>query len=80
MTEPKPKEDKIDRTKPAAIIAAKFGGLSALAKAFDPPKSPSTCHRWLESGRIPSIHHEATMEAAKRLKVKLSPKDFFPAQ
>lgn len=69
--------EKIDRTAPAARIAEKFGGLTPFAKAFDPPKALSTVSRWLESGRIPSKHHDDVLDAAKRAKVKVRPADFF---
>ena len=68
----------IDRTRPAAIIADRFGGLSAFAKALD--KTPSTVHRWLASGLIPSRHQAAVLEAAKRNRVKLRAQDFIPAE
>lgn len=77
----------IDREAPAYRIALKFAEaearegrsvapLSALARAFDPPKAPSTVHRWLVSGDIPTKHHDDTWEAARRLRVKLKPADF----
>ena len=68
----------IDRTRPAALIIDKFGGLSAFAKALD--KSPSTCHRWLVSGLIPSRHQAAVLDAAKANRVKLRAQEFIPAE
>lgn len=78
----------IDRTAPAYRIAVKFAEaetrregrsaapLSALARAYDPPKNASTVHRWLVSGDIPTKHHDDTWKAAARLRVKLKPADF----
>lgn len=69
---------EIDRSAPAAIIAEKFGGLAEFARSFDPPKAPSTVHRWLESGLIPAKHQADVLDAARRKKIKLRPQDFIP--
>jgi hypothetical protein len=66
---------KIDPNKPASRIAARFGGLAAFAAALG--KNPSTCHRWLVSGFIPSRHNSRVMQAAREHRVKLRHADFF---
>ena len=73
MPNPNP---KIDRTKPAFLVAERFGGVVAFANALG--KAPSTCHRWLESGLIPSRHMTAVLEAARERKIKLKAQDFIP--
>jgi hypothetical protein len=70
--------DSIDRNMPASLIAAKFGGPSALGRAMDPPRAPSTVHRWLESGLIPAKHQPEVLAAAKRHRIRLSASDFLP--
>ncbi len=70
------KPDRIDRNKPAARIAEKFGGLVKLSEALG--KNPSTVHRWLVGGLIPSKHQAAVLDAARRAKVKVRAEDFIP--
>jgi type I pantothenate kinase len=53
----------IDRGAPAAIVAAKFGGLSRFSAAIG--KSPSTVHRWLVRGYIDGAYHGEIMAAAQ---------------
>jgi type I pantothenate kinase len=53
----------IDRGAPAAIVAAKFGGLSRLSAAIG--KSPSTVHRWLVKGHIDGAYHAEIMAASQ---------------
>jgi type I pantothenate kinase len=53
----------IDRGAPAAIVAAKFGGLSRLSAALG--KSPSTVHRWLVKGHIDGAYHAEIMVASQ---------------
>ncbi len=67
----------IDREAPASRIAAKFGGVVALARALG--KAQSTCHRWLVSGFIPSKHQAAVMAAAREKRIKLRADEFIPA-
>lgn len=71
-----PKSDRIDPNSPAAKIAAKFGGTTALGKALDPPRPPSTIHRWLLSGFVPSKRQQDVMEAARRKRIRLHPREF----
>lgn len=68
--------DKIDRNMPASVIAEKFGGGTELARAMEPPRAPSTVHRWLEGGYIPTRHVDAVKEAAVRKRIKLRDSDF----
>jgi type I pantothenate kinase len=77
-TESKPKRP-IDRGAPAAMVAAKFGGLSRFSSAIG--KSPSTVHRWLVRGHIDGAYHAEILEAAQRPGMllageKLVPLDF----
>ena len=65
---------KIDRTKPAFLIAEKFGGIVAFARALG--KAPSTCHRWLESGLIPAKHQSLVLERARALRIRVRAEDF----
>lgn len=55
---------RIDRTAPASVVAAKFGGLSRLAAAIG--KSPSTVHRWLVKGHIDGSYHAEILQAARQ--------------
>jgi hypothetical protein len=64
----------IDRGAPASVIADKFGGGSALARALG--KQPSTVQRWILKGHIAGDYHAAVNDAAKRLNIKLKPTDF----
>jgi hypothetical protein len=66
----------IDRGAPASVIAEKFGGTVAFAKALG--RSPSTVHDWLVHGFIPPKENRAVMEAAQAAepKVKVKPLDF----
>ena len=61
MTRNDPKRP-IDRGAPAAIIVAKFGGLSRFSAAIGKP--PSTVHRWLVKGHIDGAYHAEIMAAA----------------
>lgn len=63
MTRSNPKKP-IDRGAPAAIVAAKFGGLSRFSAAIG--KTPSSVHRWLVKGHIDGAYHAAIMVAAQR--------------
>jgi type I pantothenate kinase len=58
-----PSAARIDRTAPASVVAAKFGGLSRLAAAIG--KSPSTVHRWLVKGHIDGSYHAEILAAAR---------------
>ncbi len=53
----------IDRGAPAAIVVAKFGGLSRFSAAIGKP--PSTVHRWLVKGHIDGAYHAEIMAAAQ---------------
>jgi type I pantothenate kinase len=53
----------IDRGAPAAIVAAKFGGLTRFSAAIGKP--PSTVHRWLVKGFIDGTHYAEIMAAAQ---------------
>jgi type I pantothenate kinase len=55
---------EIDRGAPAAVVIAKFGGLSRFSAAIGKP--PSTVHRWLVKGHIDGAHHAAILAAAAR--------------
>jgi type I pantothenate kinase len=54
----------IDREAPAAIVAAKFGGLSRFSAAIGKP--PSTVHRWLVKGHIDGAYHAEILAAAQQ--------------
>jgi type I pantothenate kinase len=62
VTRPAPKQP-IDRGAPAAVVAAKFGGLSRFSAAIGRP--PSTVHRWLVRGHIDGAHHAEILAAAQ---------------
>ncbi len=62
MTRNTPKRP-INRTAPASIVAAKFGGLSRFSAAIG--KSPSTVHRWLVRGYIDGAYHTEILDAAQ---------------
>jgi type I pantothenate kinase len=62
VTQSNPKRP-IDRGAPAAIVAAKFGGLSRFSAAIGKP--PSTVHRWLVKGHIDGAYHAEIMAAAQ---------------
>lgn len=53
----------IDRGAPAAVVAAKFGGLSRFSAAIGKP--PSTVHRWLVRGHIDGAYHPEIITAAQ---------------
>jgi hypothetical protein len=72
------KADPIDRSMPASRIADKFGGMAELGRALDPPRAPSTIHRWLQSGLIPARHQSSVLDAAKRRRIKMDARDFIP--
>lgn len=61
---------------PAARIAEKFGGIAAWARAYEPEKPLTTVQRWVTGGFVPARHMDDTLAAAKRVRVKLSSKDF----
>ncbi len=62
MTRSNPKRP-IDRGAPAAIVAAKFGGLTRFSAAIGKP--PSTVHRWLVKGFIDGTYYAEIMAAAQ---------------
>jgi hypothetical protein len=71
----------------AARVAIKFGGVTKLAKACDPPYDPSTCFKWLypkskqgTGGLIPSHAMKRVREAARREGILLTADDFFPGE
>lgn len=70
--------EDIDREAPASRIAAKFGGINALARALN--KSPSTVYRWIQSGLIPARYQAEVLNVAKALKIKMGPGDFIREQ
>ncbi len=53
----------IDRSAPASVVAAKFGGLSRFSAAIGRP--PSTVHRWLVRGYIDGAYHADILAAAQ---------------
>ena len=59
---PMTRASPIDRSAPASVVAAKFGGLSRFAAALG--KSPSTVHRWLVKGHIDGGYQGEVMAAA----------------
>jgi type I pantothenate kinase len=62
VTQSNPKRP-IDRGAPAAVVAAKFGGLSRFSAAIGKP--PSTVHRWLVKGYIDGAYHAEIIAAAR---------------
>jgi hypothetical protein len=75
----KTKSPNIDPASPAARIAEKFGGITALAEALDPPRTPSSVQYWCETGFIPAREQAGVLAAAKRKRIRLSPSEFIPA-
>lgn len=77
--------DKIDLTKPAAIIVQKAGGLTNFCRDYDFPLS--TVQSWMVSGFIPSRRREAAdgseisyhawiLQRSAELRHKIKPEDF----
>ena len=64
---------------PAKTIIAKFGGLTALARALG-HRHPTTVQGWLKSGFVPARQQVLVIEAAKREGIAIEAADFFPAQ
>lgn len=59
----------------AERIISKFPSQNAMAEAMS--VTPSAVTNWKVRGLIPARQQQAVLEAAAKLKVKLSPKDFF---
>jgi hypothetical protein len=60
----------------AQYITGKFKSSADLARALGHKHSSVVCS-WRRRGFIPVKQHEKVMAAAKKLKVKLTPNDFF---
>lgn len=65
---------KIDETKPAAVIAAKFGNISDFAKAIDRPYI--TAYQWVRRGLIPTQEQSHVLSVAKELDIGVTANDF----
>lgn len=61
-----------------AEIVGKFGSQVRLASEID--VSQSTIAHWIKRGVIPSRQQWKILGAARRLKIDLSPNDFFPEE
>jgi hypothetical protein len=73
--------DKIDETKPAALIVAKFGGLSRFCSICG--FGVSSVHGWMVRGLIPSrftseghSYQAHILAKAHELGIELGPEDF----
>ena len=62
-------------TAPAASIIAKFGGMSALARALG-HRNPTTVQGWKQRGFIPARRQGDVLDAAKAKGIELSPAEF----
>ena len=60
----------------AERIIRRFGNMSRLARALEPPRAVSTVQRWKLSGFIPARHHQAIMAAARKEGVVVAAEDF----
>lgn len=71
-----PKPGRIDLSKPASKIVAKFGGLARYCDISG--DSPSTVDGWLVRGTVPKRHHAriADLGAAQTPAIKISDADF----
>lgn len=71
--------EQIDRTKPASLIVAKFGGLMRFCNLTG--YKTSTVHGWVVRGFIPAhrggvSHHAHIMKIAAANKIELTATDF----
>ena len=63
---------------PAVSIIAKFGGMSALARALG-HRNPTTVQGWKQRGFVPARRQGEVLEAARTQGIDLSPAEFLAA-
>jgi hypothetical protein len=65
---------------PIALLATRFGGISAMARAVGCPQQ--TVQDWVTKGHVPSQRIPGVIKTAAKLDppVRLRPADFFPAE
>jgi D-beta-D-heptose 7-phosphate kinase/D-beta-D-heptose 1-phosphate adenosyltransferase len=61
---------------PAQRIIARFGGVTALARALG-QRNPTTVQGWKQRGLIPARRQQQVLDAAQALGISLTPRDFF---